>query len=63
MLEESHIVDALLELLSGRPCTLPSSREREANMYEPSRQLMSFNVAGFQFWDGALVLGELRAGR
>ena len=32
-------------------------------MYEPSRQLMSFNVAGFQFWDGALVLGELRAGR
>lgn len=31
-------------------------------MYEPSRQLMSFNVAGFQFWDGALVLGALRAG-
>lgn len=31
-------------------------------MYEPSRQLMSFNIAGFQFWDGALVLGELRAG-
>ena len=31
-------------------------------MYEPSRQIMSFYVAGFQFWDGALVLGELKAG-
>lgn len=31
-------------------------------MHEPSRQLMSFNVAGFQFWDGALGLGELKVG-
>ena len=31
-------------------------------MYEPSPALMSFYIAGFQHWDGALVLGELAAG-
>ena len=31
-------------------------------MYEPSRNLFSFHIAGFQHHDGALVLGELKAG-
>ena len=31
-------------------------------MYEPSRNLLSFHIAGFQHHDGALVLGELKAG-
>ncbi|MDO4437305.1 MAG: HIRAN domain-containing protein [Coriobacteriaceae bacterium] len=31
-------------------------------MYEPSRNLFSFHIAGFQFYDGALVLSELKAG-
>lgn len=31
-------------------------------MYEPSRNLFSFHIAGFQFHDGALVLSELKAG-
>lgn len=31
-------------------------------MYEPSRNLLSFHIAGFQFWDGATVLGKLKAG-
>lgn len=31
-------------------------------MYEPSRNLFSFHIAGFQHYDGALVLGELKAG-
>ena len=31
-------------------------------MYEPSRVLLSFHVAGFQYADGALVLGDLKAG-
>lgn len=31
-------------------------------MYEPSRQLCSFHIAGFQFWDGALALNDLRTG-
>lgn len=26
--------------------------------YEPARLLVQFNVAGFKYWDGALVLGE-----
>lgn len=30
--------------------------------YEPSKQLMSFHIRGFQHWDGALVLNELKAG-
>lgn len=30
--------------------------------YEPSRQMASFYVAGFQFWDGALALAELKVG-
>lgn len=32
-------------------------------MYEPSKHLSTFNVAGFQHWDGALVLGELKPGQ
>lgn len=31
-------------------------------MHEPSRNLFSFHIAGFQFHDGALVLNELKAG-
>lgn len=31
-------------------------------MYEPSRNLFSFHIAGFQHHDGALVLGKLKAG-
>ena len=31
-------------------------------MYEPSRVLASFYVAGFQFGEGALVLGDLTVG-
>ena len=31
-------------------------------MYEPSRVLLSFHIAGFQYTDGALVLGDLKAG-
>lgn len=31
-------------------------------MYAPSRQLYSFHIRGFQFWDGAQVLDKLKAG-
>lgn len=31
-------------------------------MYEPSRHITSFHIAGFQHWDGALVLDQLKAG-
>ena len=31
-------------------------------MCEPSRQISSFYIAGFQYWDGALVLSELKVG-
>ncbi len=31
-------------------------------MYEPSRLISSFHVAGFQYWDGATVLTELKPG-
>lgn len=31
-------------------------------MYEPSRLIVAFHVAGFQYWDGALVLEELKVG-
>ena len=31
-------------------------------MYEPSRVLLSFHIAGFQYADVALVLGDLKAG-
>lgn len=31
-------------------------------MYEPSRNLFTFHIAGFQFHDGALVLSQLKAG-
>ncbi len=32
-------------------------------MYEPSKHLNTFNIAGFQHWDGALVLSELKPGQ
>lgn len=32
-------------------------------MFEPSRNLMSFHIAGFQYWDGALVLEQLKPGQ
>lgn len=31
-------------------------------MYEPSRNLFSFHISGFQYHDGALVLSKLRVG-
>lgn len=31
-------------------------------MYERTRQMDSFHIHGFQYWDGALVLGSLKAG-
>ena len=31
-------------------------------MYEPSRNLFSFHIAGFQYWDGATVLDQLKPG-
>ncbi len=31
-------------------------------MYEPSRRIDTFFIAGFQHWDGALVLNELKPG-
>lgn len=31
-------------------------------MYEPSRTIDTFYIAGFQFWDGAEVLGDLKPG-
>ncbi|WP_350455184.1 HIRAN domain-containing protein [Slackia heliotrinireducens] len=32
-------------------------------MYKPSRHINSFYVAGFQYWDGALVLDKLKSGK
>lgn len=31
-------------------------------MYEPSRRIDAFFIAGFQHWDGALVLNDLKPG-
>lgn len=31
-------------------------------MYEPSRHLATYFIAGFQHWDGALVLDQLKPG-
>lgn len=31
-------------------------------MYEPSRHIATYYIAGFQHWDGALVLHELKPG-
>lgn len=30
--------------------------------YEPSKHLDTFNIAGFQHWDGATVISELKVG-
>lgn len=32
-------------------------------MYEPSRHVKSFHIAGFQHYDGALVLDKLKPGK
>ena len=32
-------------------------------MYEPSRHISTFYIAGFQYYDGALVLGKLKPGK
>ncbi len=37
-------------------------RRGEAIMYEPSRNIMNFYVAGFQHHEGALVLSQLKPG-
>lgn len=31
-------------------------------MYEPSRHIATYHIAGFQHWNGALVLNELKPG-
>lgn len=31
--------------------------------YEPSKHLDTFNIAGFQHWDGATVISELKVGQ
>ena len=31
-------------------------------MYEPSRHIATFNIAGFQHWDGAPVIDQLKLG-
>ncbi len=31
-------------------------------MFLPSRQLYSFHIRGFQYWDGALVVDKLKVG-
>ena len=31
-------------------------------MYEPTRQIDAFHVAGFQYYDGATMLGAMKAG-
>lgn len=31
-------------------------------MYAPSKQIVDFYVRGFRYWDGALVLDELKPG-
>lgn len=31
-------------------------------MHEPSRHRATYYIAGFQHWDGALALGELKPG-
>ena len=37
-------------------------RQKGDLMYEPSRLITSFYVAGFKHWDGAMVLTELKPG-
>ena len=32
-------------------------------MYRPSKHLASFHIAGFKFYDGALVLNKLKVGQ
>ena len=32
-------------------------------MYTPSRHLMDFNISGTRYWDAALVVEELKAGK
>ena len=32
------------------------------DMYEPSRCIATFDISGFQYWDGALVLDRLKPG-
>lgn len=49
--------------MPGRPARKPGRRQKMgAIMYEPSRNLLTFHVAGFQFHDGALVLSEIKVG-
>lgn len=32
-------------------------------MYEPSKNLVSFHIAGFKSWDGALAINDLKVGQ
>ena len=32
-------------------------------MYEPTRLVSTFHIAGFQYYDGAFVLGKLKPGK
>lgn len=39
-----------------------SIMQRAEKGYEPSKALTSFHIHGFQHWDGALVLDQLKPG-
>lgn len=39
-----------------------SKTDEEIAMYEPSKHISTFHIAGFQHYDGALVLEKLKAG-
>ena len=54
----------------SRPCSRlrltqregPKGPGTEETMYEPSRLIQSFFIAGFQYYDGALALSSLKPG-
>lgn len=43
---------------------MSQSKKTDANAkkYEPSKKLASFHIRGFQHWDGALVLNDMKVG-
>ena len=42
--------------------SLKPRRKEGIALYAPSRQLRNFHVRGFQYWDGALVVNDLKTG-
>ena len=55
-----HLVHAVPRRGHGRSGR--ALKKKGAIMYEPSRNLMNFYVAGFQHHEGALVLSQLKTG-